>query len=107
MTVSSARVDGRGDRGADALQRAGGEQPGRRLGEPAEQRGEGEEGDAGHEDPAPAEDVAGAGAEQQQAAEGQGVGVLDPGEAGGREVEVLVDVGSAVITTEMSRMIIR
>ena len=35
----------------------------------------------------------GARAEQQQAAEGQGVGVLDPGEAGGREAEGGVDVG--------------
>ena len=80
-----------GDRGADPLQGTGAEQPGRRLGDAAEHRGEGEEGDAGDEDLAAAEDVPGAGAEQQQAAEGQRVGVLDPGEAGGREAEVLVD----------------
>ena len=80
-----------GDRGADPLQGAGAEQPGRRLGDAAEHRGEGEEGDAGDEDLAAAEDVTGAGAEQQQAAEGQRVGVLHPGEAGGREAEVLVD----------------
>ena len=49
---------GRGDRGADALQGAGGEQPGRRLGEAAEHRGDGEEGDAADEDLAAAEQVA-------------------------------------------------
>ena len=52
-----------------------------------------EQGDAGHEDLAPAEDVAGPGTEQEQAAEGQGVGVLDPGQSGGGEVEGPVDVG--------------
>ena len=80
-----------GDRGADPLQGAGAEQPGRRLGDAAEHRGEGEEGDAGDEDLAAAEDVAGPGAEQEQTAEGQRVGVLHPGEAGGGEAEVLVD----------------
>ena len=46
----------------------------------------GEQGDAGHEDPPPAEDVTGPGPEEQEPAEGQGVGVLHPGEPGRREV---------------------
>ena len=85
---------GRGDdRGADALHRAGREQPGLRGGEPAEQRGQREQDDAGDEDPAPAEDVAGPAAEQQQAAEGQGVGVDHPFQAGAGEAERALDVG--------------
>ena len=48
------------------------------LGESAEQRGEGEQQDAEDEDPAAAEDVAGPAAEQQQAAEGERVGVDAP-----------------------------
>ena len=84
---------GRGDRGADALDRAGGEQPGLRLGEPAEHRGGGEDGDADHEHLAASEQVAGAGAEQQQAAEGERVDVLDPRQGGRGEAEVGADVG--------------
>src|ERR1700727_2517448 len=53
-------------------------QPRLRGGEPAEQRGDREQDDAGDEDPPPAEDVPGPAAEQQQAAEGQRVGVDDP-----------------------------
>ncbi len=83
----------RGDGRADPLYGPGGQQPGGGLGQASHQRGEGEQGDAGHEDLAPAEDVAGPGAEQEQSAEGQGVGVLYPGEAGGGEVQRPVDVG--------------
>ena len=82
----------RGDRGADALHRAGGEQPALGLREAAGQRGEGEDRDAGDEHPPAAEDVAGAGAEQQQAAERQRVGVLHPRQARGREVQRALDV---------------
>jgi hypothetical protein len=42
---------------------------------------------------AAAEDIAGSRAEQQQAPEGQGVGVLNPGERCGGEVKRPVDVG--------------
>ena len=83
----------RGERAADALDGAGGEQLAGLLGEAAGERGEGEQRDAGEEDPAAAEQVTGAGAEQQQAAEGQGVGVDDPGQAGRGEAEGGLDVG--------------
>ena len=56
-------------------------------GEAAEQRGDDEHGDAGEEGAAAAEEVAGPGAEQQQAAEGQRVGVEDPGQAGAGEAQ--------------------
>ena len=49
--------------------------------EAAGERGQGEQRDAAEEDAAAAEQVTGAGAEQQQPAEGQGVGVDDPGQA--------------------------
>ena len=85
---------GRGDdRGADALHRAGGEQPGLRGGEPAEQRGQREQDHPGDEHPPASEDVAGPAAEQQQAAEGQGVGVDHPLQAGAGEPERALDVG--------------
>ena len=41
----------RDERGAEALQAAGHDQPGRALRERAEERGDGEEDDAGEEDP--------------------------------------------------------
>ena len=81
-----------GDGRPDALDGPGGQQPGGRLGQSAEEGRQGEQRDPGHEDPASSEDVAGAGSEQEQSAEGQGVGVLDPRQAGGREVQGAVDV---------------
>ena len=78
---------------ADALQRPGAEQPRLGGGEPAEQRGRREQDDAGDEDPAPAQDVAGPAAEQQQAAEGQRVGVDDPLQARAGEAQCVLDVG--------------
>ena len=45
---------------------------------PTSEGGGGEQRDAGDEHPAASEQVAGAGAEQQQAAEGEQVGVLHP-----------------------------
>ena len=62
---------------------------------PPSSEASGEEPEAGDEDAAAAEQVAGAGAEQEQPAEGQRVGVLDPGEAGGGEAEVGVDARAA------------
>jgi hypothetical protein len=83
----------RGDRGTDALDRPSGQQPRWRLGEPRDQERDREERDTRHEDPAAAEDVAGSRAEKQQPSKGQGIGVLNPGEPRGREVERAVDVG--------------
>ncbi len=68
----------RADRAADALECAGGQQHAAVLREAAEQRGQPEQQSAGDEDPSPAEDVARASAEQQQAAEGERVGVDHP-----------------------------
>ena len=63
-----------------------------RLGQAAGQRGEGEDGQADLEGAAAAEDVAEAAAEEQQAAEGERVGVEHPGQPGRAEVEGGVDV---------------
>ena len=52
----------------------------------------GEDGDAGQERAAPPEQVAGAGPQQQEAAEGEQVGVEDPGELAPGEAEALLDV---------------
>jgi hypothetical protein len=75
-----------------AVHRPGGQQPGLGGGEAAEQRGQRKHDDAGDEDPAPAEDVTGPAAEQQQAAERQRVGVHHPLEPGAREAERVLDV---------------
>ena len=84
---------GCGQRRADPLEGAGGEEHPAGDGEPAEQRAHGEEGDAGQERAAPAEEVPGAGAEEQEAAEGEQVGVEDPGELASREAEALLGCG--------------
>ena len=60
---------------------------------PPSSEASGEQDDAGDEDPATAEDVAGPAAEQQEAAEGQGVGVDDPLQAGAGEAQRGLDVG--------------
>ena len=52
---------------------------------------DGEQGRAGGEHAAAAEQVGGAAGQQEQAAEGQHVGVDDPGEGGGAEAEVGLD----------------
>src|SRR6266568_5943885 len=57
------------------------------------QRGQREYRDAGKEDPAAAENVARPPAEQQQAAEGERVGVEHPGQVGGGEVQAGLDAG--------------
>jgi hypothetical protein len=58
----------------------------------------------GHEDAPAAEQVGRAAAEEQEAGEGQRVGVDHPLQVDGREAEVLRIDGSATFTTEMSRM---
>ncbi len=81
------------DRGAEALGGAGGDQLplGRR--EAGRQRGDGDQQQAGHEDPAAAEQVGGTAPEQEEAAEGEHVGVDDPGQVLLGEVERVADRG--------------
>jgi hypothetical protein len=86
-----------GGRAADALQEAGADQHLLGLREPAERRGGGEEGEAGHEDGLAPDQVAQAPGEQEQAAEGDQVGVDDPGEGRLREAEVILDRGQGDI----------
>ena len=93
VVVSSASVDGAAIAAPMPCSCAGAEQPCLRLREAAEQGGADEQAEPGDEDAAPAEQVAQACAEQQQAAEGQRVGVLHPGQPGGREAEIGVDLG--------------
>ena len=84
---------GRGHRRADALQGAGADEPLGRLGQSAEEGGEGEDGDAAQEQPASAEHVTQPATEQQQAAEGKGEGAQHPGEGGRAEAQIGVDLG--------------
>ena len=82
----------RDDRRAQALCGAGGDQlalgggEARRRAKRPRRRAE-----PGHEDAAPAEQVGSPAAEQQEAAEGDHVGVHDPGQVRLREVEALAD----------------
>ena len=75
----------------DALQRAADQQLPLVLGQPAEQRGDREQHQPGHEHPAQAEDVPGPAAEQQQPAERHRVRGDDPGQAGVGEAERPLD----------------
>ena len=93
MVVSRASDGGCGERRAGPLQGPGGQEHPAGDGQPAEQRADREEGDAGQEGAAAAEEVAAAGPEQQQAAEGEQVGVEDPGQLASGEAEALLDVG--------------
>jgi len=87
------RQRGRGDqRAAGALHRAGREQKGLAVGEPAGQGGGGEQQQPGDEHLAAAEPVPGPAAEQQQPAEGQRVGVDHPFQAGAGKAERPLDV---------------
>jgi len=61
------------------------------LGEPAGQRGAGEEDQAGDEHAPAAEQVRHAPAQQQEPAEGERVGVDDPRQVVGREVQRVTD----------------
>ena len=83
----------RHQRTAQALQGTSRHQLGRRPGEAVEQRGCREERDADHEEPAPAEEITGASAEQEKPAEGQRVGIDHPLEVPGGEVEAALDRG--------------
>ena len=91
VVISDSAVGG-DDRGAGALDRAGRQQPGLGGGEPAGQRGGGEQQQPGDEHLAAAEQVPGPAAEQQQPAEGQRVGVDHPFQAGAGEAERALDV---------------
>ena len=82
---------GRGQRAADALREAGADQHRLALGEPAQQRGDREDGQADHEDPPAPDEVAEPTGEQEQAAEADQIGVDDPGEARLREAEIALD----------------
>jgi hypothetical protein len=77
--------------GTDALHGARRDHPRRRLRQAHGERRRREHGDAEHEGAPPAEQVADARAEQQQAAERERVRVLRPREPGRREPEVGVD----------------
>ncbi len=59
---------------------------------PAGERGEREQAQAGHEDAAPAQHVSQTSAEQQQAAEGEAVGVEHPRQRGRAEMQIRGDV---------------
>ena len=75
------RIDERGgrDRGrAEALERTGADQRGLRPGETAQQRADGEEHEAGHEDAPASENVGRAAAEEQEPAEDQRVRARSP-----------------------------
>ena len=82
---------GREDRRAQALNRAGHDQLALGLGQAPGQRGEREEDQAADEDAAPAEQVSHPPAEQQEAAEGEDVGVDHPLQVALGEVERLAD----------------
>ena len=75
-------------RGTEALERAGGDERALTPGEPAEQRADREDDEPDHEDAATPEQVGEAAAEQQEAAEDEGVGRDDPLQVLLREPEV-------------------
>ena len=81
----------RHDRCAQPLDGAGGDQPGLGLREATAQRRQGEHHEAEHEHPATPQQVGHSPAEQQEAAEGQRVGVHHPGEVVAGEVQVSAD----------------
>ena len=83
--------DRRDDGAAEALDRAGDHEDLLRAGEPAGEGGDGEEGDTADEHSPVAEQVTEPAAEQQEAAEGEQVGVHDPGEGGLREAQIRPD----------------
>jgi hypothetical protein len=85
--------DGGDDRAANALDGAGRDQQPLSRRHAARDRRRGEDRDAGQEQLPLAEQVAQPAAEQQEAAEGEQVGVHDPGERGLGEPEVVADRG--------------
>ena len=78
---------------AEALHGASRDQQPLAVGEPAGQRGEREQGQAGDEHAASAQEVGCAAAEQQEAGEGHGVGVDDPLQVDLGEAEGVPDRG--------------
>ena len=90
------RERGRRDRRrAEALNRTGADQRRLRPREPAEERADREEDQAGHEDTPATEDVGGAAAEQQEASEHECVGRDHPLQIGLRESEIGLDRGKS------------
>jgi len=81
------------DRGAHALRGARSDQPGRRLRQSDGQRGQREQRQPGYEHASPAQQIPGAGTQQEQAAEGQRIGVLHPGQARVRKAQAVADRG--------------
>jgi hypothetical protein len=79
------------ERAARALDEACADQDALALGQPAQQRGCGEDGEAGQEDAAAAEQVSKAAGQQQQSAEADQVGVHDPGEVRLGEPQIVLD----------------
>ena len=82
---------GRAHRAADPLNEAAGDEHPLGLGHTADDRGDREQRQPGHEHVLTADEVAEPAGEQQQAAEGDQVAVDDPGEARLREAEVILD----------------
>ena len=82
---------GRDDRGTEALGGAGGDQLTLVGGEAGRERRGRDDEEAGDEHSSPSQQVGQPPAEQQEAAEGEHVGVDDPGQALLREVEALAD----------------
>ena len=75
------------ERRAEPLHGAGGDEDVDRAGKPADERRDGEDRDADHEDPPAAEQVGETAAEQQEAAEGDRVRREHPLEVRVRDVE--------------------
>ena len=86
------RQDHRGLRGrAEALQEAGADQHALAGRHPAQQRGDGEDGETGEEDPLAPDEVAEPAGQQQQAAERDQERVDHPGQVALAEVELTLD----------------
>jgi hypothetical protein len=81
----------RDERGAETLQAAAHDQPGRAGRNRAQQRGTGEQHEADEEDLLPPGEVAGPAAEEEEAAEQQRVRVHDPLQVGLGHVEIFLD----------------
>ena len=92
MVVRSASEEGAASAAPTPWQGTGGQEHPAGDGQATEERAHGEDGDAGQEGAAPAEQIAGAGPQEQQATEGEQVAVDDPGELAPGEAEALLDV---------------
>src|SRR4051794_22841483 len=85
---------------------AGGEEHARTAGESRGEGRDGEDAEAGEEEPSSAEHVGGAAAEQEQAAEHERVARDRPPQAAAGEPEVLLKIRQGNVHGEMSRMTI-